>query len=934
MADNENNPSEDEIVAINDSVKKLDEVQWTGVFEMLVSKKKAEQRVVAVGKHRVYIFTRGPKVRLVKSEHVVTLTDIKSKNSSEVQLAFKTGSFLFKKGQADELITAVRQSFEQDFFGMPENLRPKYAVDPPSRLAEVEGPPAATLAKNCGGFSGTYQSLCDLHGTPIRGDICWDMENLLPANNIREFNMKEFEQPVTTADFRALVEALHYNNYFTGFVVKDHKLDPQAFGTISNMFRTNRKIEEFGLVAVDGKDKGFEAIGLSLAGNKKHAVTSIDWSSNNIGDKGAAALGKALGAMTHGLGSLNLDGCEAGRKGMASLCGGLKANKHMTKTLSQLNLANNKMDATSSSNLAEFLKNPNVLQDLNVSSTGANIGLLLQAGSRGCAELTVLDISHNKIDSNTAGALKNFLQATSKLQEFHCADTNIPVNVLRNLIKGIVDNKYLSNFHLDISQNRQLGVLGANMIAGLAGEIGTIKILNLNDNGFGDEGLAILAEQLCQNTSIVDLRLGDNFGGKTKNRTQTLDNLIELISSEAPIEKLDLSASRKDNELGTDLLPFIYALATNDSLKSLNISGHKMGDKGGIAIGKALQTNRHLKALEWDDNNTNLAGFVGFNVGLERNTVLINCPLPVNDVASAMKSPSHALSKAILAVEAAIFRNQNPKSTFEKRKGLASQVSVMSAGEREEIQKLRFRIKAITAGKELDSQQQKVIADAEENDTHMSAIHFTREGLQQALEDELASKLGAFAAQLKPVLENSRQQLIEDICGQVGQKYLSLGPKFAEELKKSLLAASKIDHEAVQKILVRGAGSQINDLVSNSLVALVTDASDLVFDNLFDRLENILGGLQVGRPGSPRGEPPTSTTTTSGGSVPTQAAAKPPVKSPRGKKPPAVPTKGLGDATSVKSNLDHSVARSRPLGPQRRRPQRRPARRPMMESSA
>jgi hypothetical protein len=52
----------------------------------------------------------------------------------------------------------------------------------------------ATLAKNCGGFSGTYQALCDYYGIPVRADICWDMDNLLPANHVKKFNMKEFEQ--------------------------------------------------------------------------------------------------------------------------------------------------------------------------------------------------------------------------------------------------------------------------------------------------------------------------------------------------------------------------------------------------------------------------------------------------------------------------------------------------------------------------------------------------------------------------------------------------------------------------------------------------------------------------------------------------------------------------------------------------------------------
>src|SRR5687768_8954882 len=99
----------------------------------------------------------------------------------------------------------------------------------------------AALAKSCGGFSGTYLALCDLYSIPVRSDICWDMDNLLPANHVREFNMKEFEQPLTFADFKALVDTLHFNNHFTGFTARDYKLDREAMKVLSDMLAINSK---------------------------------------------------------------------------------------------------------------------------------------------------------------------------------------------------------------------------------------------------------------------------------------------------------------------------------------------------------------------------------------------------------------------------------------------------------------------------------------------------------------------------------------------------------------------------------------------------------------------------------------------------------------------------------------------------------------------
>ncbi len=62
----------------------------------------------------------------------------------------------------------------------------------------------------------------------------------------------------------------------------------------------------------------------------------------------------------------------------------------------------------------------------------------------------------------------------------------------------------------------------------------------------------------------------------------------ELISSECPLHKLDLSCKVADNQIKTDILPFIYSLATNDTLKELDISGNAMGDKGSLLFASLI----------------------------------------------------------------------------------------------------------------------------------------------------------------------------------------------------------------------------------------------------------------------------------------------------------------------------------------------------------
>jgi len=268
--------------------QRKEEAQWVGWFEEIAKKKKPQQSsLCVVGNNRVFFFAIGKKgVKPLKDGHVLEIREIKSRDAKSVELIFKTFSIGLAACAADDLITNVRQSFENNFFSMPKALRFKMSVDPESRLKEVEGPNQASLAKSCGGFSGTYQALCDLYATPVRSDIVWDMDNLLPANHVREFNMKEFEQPLTFNDFKALVDALHFNSHFTGFTARDYKLDKEAMKVLSDMLGINNKIEELTLARVDSTASAFEELGQAISKNKNSVLTSIDWSNNALKDGG------------------------------------------------------------------------------------------------------------------------------------------------------------------------------------------------------------------------------------------------------------------------------------------------------------------------------------------------------------------------------------------------------------------------------------------------------------------------------------------------------------------------------------------------------------------------------------------------------------------------------------------------------------------------
>jgi hypothetical protein len=231
----------------------------------------------------------------------------------------------------------------------------------------------------------------------------------------------------------------------------------------------------------------------------------------------------------------------------------------------------------------------NALRVLLMPSTAANLDTIMGAILRGCPDLARLDVSQNKLTKKETGILAKYLQASANLVNVNLSGTGAPVDSIKEIITAITGNVYLKDCNLGFAENK-FGVPGARVLASLAEKITNISTLDLSDNEFGgiffffnffflDEGVAIVAEGFCYNTSIRNLSLDKNFKNKGKLRTHALDCLVNLINSECPLETvtkkkkkinyfLQLSiAGGPKAELGTDIVHFIYPLGTNDSLK-------------------------------------------------------------------------------------------------------------------------------------------------------------------------------------------------------------------------------------------------------------------------------------------------------------------------------------------------------------------------------
>jgi Ran GTPase-activating protein (RanGAP) involved in mRNA processing and transport len=344
-----------------------------------------------------------------------------------------------------------------------------------------------------------------------------------------------------------------------------------------------------------------------LKANKQNSISSIAIAGNSISDKGMSAWGQAIGSMTHGLQSLDISENGASKTGMAGFFNGMRKNVFMAASLNSLDVNGNRLENDGSAALAAFLANPNQLHSLNLANCQANLGSILGAITRGSPELHYVDLSHNKIGRKEIGQLKLFLQGSSALKGLNLSATALTVDLLKEVCAAVFNNPYLQEFSLNISNNK-LGPAGAKLLAGFSATMTNVATLVVSDNDFGDEGVYFMSDGLQKNKSLKSLSIGGNFTGNGgPKRDKTVETLIDLVSSECPLTSFSLKGNPR-NSLKQDVVHFLYALGTNDSLVHLDLTNVGMGDRGAMALGKALQTNRTLKSVAIDGNGIRLPG--------------------------------------------------------------------------------------------------------------------------------------------------------------------------------------------------------------------------------------------------------------------------------------------------------------------------------------
>ncbi|KAG0049913.1 Leucine-rich repeat-containing protein 34 [Gryganskiella cystojenkinii] len=225
------------------------------------------------------------------------------------------------------------------------------------------------------------------------------------------------------------------------------------------------------------------------------------------------------------------------------------------------------------------------------------------------ASFTSLHIlSFRRVTSAELGRVFEALEQNSTLKELYASGHSLDEEATQKLSQSLIRNTTLERLNIgsDLIGTR-FGVMRV-LMEGLAQNKGLVK-LDLENKGLGglqeegassDAGIASvssLARALEKNETLRELNLARN-----KLTDKDISVLCTALAKNKTLQKIDLclnSFNRDGTQAVADLLSGQDQLLEGDhlGLREIDLSDNDITEEGGIAIGRALATNKVLQRL-------------------------------------------------------------------------------------------------------------------------------------------------------------------------------------------------------------------------------------------------------------------------------------------------------------------------------------------------
>ncbi|WP_052236381.1 DUF294 nucleotidyltransferase-like domain-containing protein [Candidatus Protochlamydia amoebophila] len=163
-----------------------------------------------------------------------------------------------------------------------------------------------------------------------------------------------------------------------------------------------------------------------------------------------------------------------------------------------------------------------------------------------------------------------------------------------------------------------------------------LTLLDLSGRGINDKEVEVIAQSLASNTTLKSLNLGYNQIGD-----QGAEAIAQSLASNTTLETLGLN-NNQISDRGAKAIS--KALASNNTLETLYLEYNLISDEGAEAIAQALASNTILRKLFLSGNHISDQGAKAIFKALASNTVLKKLTLSYNQISD---EGAKAISKAL-----------------------------------------------------------------------------------------------------------------------------------------------------------------------------------------------------------------------------------------------------------------------------------------------
>ncbi|CAB1449976.1 unnamed protein product [Pleuronectes platessa] len=696
--------------------------------------------------------------------------------------------------------------------------------------------------KTCGGFSETYEALCDYNGIGCKEEVQWDVDTIYHSQDNREFNLLDFSH-LDSRDLAVIVAAIAYNTWFTKLYCKDMRIGSEVVDQVLHTVSKSNSLEELTLENAGLKSDFPQKMASALSENPASVIHSLNLAHNTLDNQGVSNLIQQVCRLNKGLRLLNLSKTTLSSKGVVSLSQALCSSDDYSNSLLHLDLSKNPgvLSGEDATNLYLFLAQPNCLVHLDLSGTDCTVDSLFGALLRGCcADLSYLNLSKNAFSHrksrDSLPTFRQFFSSAFSLSHVSLASMKVPPDSLRALFLGLSNNPHITDLHLDIS-SCELRSAGAGVIQELFPRVSCVSTLDISDNGLDADLLAVIPA-FSRHPSLKHLMLGKNFNIKGRVLDDILQKLVHLVQEEeCTLHSLSLSDSRL-RQRGTVL---VNALGSNACLRKVDLSGNLLEDSGAKMLSKALQINTTLRSVAWDRNNTTVTGFQDVARALEHNFTLQYMPLPLSDIAQAYRSAPERTDQALTKIQRALLRN-NQTQRFSQKQALRLHQGLVTSTAEQVMERLCVRVqqqvcvlKGSEEGEEVQTARQ-ILKEAKNSRAlypslcELAHVLSVDGPVRQRL-DTLAGELAKAADKELQVVVDSMVSLCRELC--------PMSCSAAERLSPPLSSISEqvsIPRSSIRSALMERAAEDINRALEEVKLSVVSYLTNSIVDQILQEL--------------------------------------------------------------------------------------------------